>query len=419
MKIIVYPHELTIGGSQINAIDLAASVAAKGHNVIIYGTDGPLVPYIRELGLKFVKAIPFKYRPAPAKMAQLYALARCEKTDLIHTYEWPPCLDAYLGAGLFGRVPVLATILDMTLSPFIPPSLPLIMGTAELTEKAREIRPGPVWSIEPPIDTQRDHPGLDGSAFRQRLSLSDSDLLFVTVSRLAVDLKLDALVRAIDSIDLLASRFPVRLAIVGGGPAGDALLSRGNAVNARHGREVVSLVGEAGDPRSAYAAADVVLGMGSSALRALSIGRPLIVQGEEGFSRIFAPDTIHLFMQQGFYGHGNGKEGPDPLAAQIESLLADRVLREALGQIGRATVEANFSLEGMSKRLLDIYETVSSQRASFKLGEVASVLGKAFQRELHNHEPKRKRDRKSLESLKLRTAASGKWPPSDFHTATE
>src|SRR5690606_17149623 len=102
MKIIVAPHELIIGGSQINAIDLAAAVAAKGNEVIIYGTDGPLVPYIRERGLRYVKARPFRYRPAPPKVAQLMSLARREKADLIHTYEWPPCLDAYLGAGLFG-----------------------------------------------------------------------------------------------------------------------------------------------------------------------------------------------------------------------------------------------------------------------------------------------------------------------------
>ena len=50
----------------------------------------------------------------------------------------------------------------------------------------------------------------------------DDDLLVVTVSRLAIDLKLDALVQAIDAADLLAAT-PVRLAIVGDGPAEAAL----------------------------------------------------------------------------------------------------------------------------------------------------------------------------------------------------
>jgi glycosyltransferase involved in cell wall biosynthesis len=417
MKIIVYPHELSIGGSQINAIDLAASIAAKGNDVIIYGTDGPLVPYVRERGLKFVRAVDFKYRPAPPKIAQLYALARREKVDLIHTYEWPPCLDAYLGAGLVGRVPVLATILDMTLSPFVPPSLPLIMGTAELTEAGRKARPGPVWAIEPPIDIERDNPGIDASAFRRRLALGKGELLAVIVSRLAVDLKLDALVRAIDAVNVVADRYRVRLAIVGGGPAYEALFNRAEAVNARHGREVVTLLGEEGDPRPAYAAADIVLGMGSSALRALSIGRPLIVQGEGGFSRVFDADSVALFMHQGFYGIGDG--GSDNLAEQIGLLLADTGLREALGRMGRQIVEHNFSLEHMSARLLKVYETVVRQGAASKLPEVASVLGRAFQREFQNHVPRNKQHKRRIETAKLSAAANGSWPPADLDMVTQ
>ena len=43
MRIFVYTHDLSIGGSQINAIDLAAGVAAASHQVFVYGTAGPLV----------------------------------------------------------------------------------------------------------------------------------------------------------------------------------------------------------------------------------------------------------------------------------------------------------------------------------------------------------------------------------------
>jgi hypothetical protein len=100
LRVLVYPHELTIGGSQINAIDLAAGVAAAGHDVIIYGIPGPLVDYIEERGLRFLPARRLKYRPAPSRIAQLATIALREKVDLIHAYEWPPCLDAYYGAGL-------------------------------------------------------------------------------------------------------------------------------------------------------------------------------------------------------------------------------------------------------------------------------------------------------------------------------
>ena len=176
--------------------------------------------------------------------------------------------------------------------PYVPASVPLIMGTADLGGQARKVQKGGVWVIEPPIDVERDNPDIDGSAFRRRHHVSDEEFLIVSVSRLALDLKLDALVRAIDAVDLLASAHPLKLVLVGDGPARDALEMRANAVNSRIGREVVLLPGAEMDPRSAYAAADLVVGMGSSALRAMAIGRPLIVQGEKAFSEIFEPETV-------------------------------------------------------------------------------------------------------------------------------
>jgi L-malate glycosyltransferase len=50
------------------------------------------------------------------------------------------------------------------------------------------------------------------------------ELLVVTVSGLAIDLKLDALVHAIDAVDRLADRYPVRLVVIGDGEARDALV---------------------------------------------------------------------------------------------------------------------------------------------------------------------------------------------------
>lgn len=103
--------------------------------------------------------------------------------------------------------------------------------------------------------------------------------MIVIVSRLALDLKLDALVRAIDAVDVFAGSHPLKRVLVGDGPACDTLEMRAKAVNSRHGRDVVLLPGAHMDPRSAYAGANLVVGTGSSAFRAMAIGRPLIVQG--------------------------------------------------------------------------------------------------------------------------------------------
>ena len=408
MKLLVAPHELAIGGSQINAIDLAAGAADAGHDVLVYGVEGPLVDLIEQRGLEFVPARPLRYRPAPSRVAQLASLARRRRLDLIHGYEWPPCLDAFYGAHLLHRVPLVCTVLSMSVSPLVPRSIPLIMGTEALGEVARREHGAPVWVMEPPIDADADHPGIDGTAFRREHGVGDDELLIVTVSRLAVDLKLDALVRAIDAADLLAGAFPVRLVLVGDGPADEALRRRAAAVNARWGRHVVVFAGSLADPRPAYAAADVVVGMGSSALRAMSIGRPLVVQGERGFSKMFEPDTVPYFLDQGFWGLGDNEPGADLLARQLRTLLRDAELRARLGAFGRRTVEDRFSLRRATRQMLDIYDDVLALSRRTPAADLVLPAMRALRMEVDNHDPRLKRRRHESEHALL--AAAGQSP---------
>lgn len=411
MRLLIYPHDLAIGGSQINAIDLAAAVAAAGHEVIVYGIPGPLVAYIEQRGLRFIDARPLKYRPAPSRIAQLAWIAKRERLDLIHAYEWPPCLDAYYGAGLLGGVPVLCTGLGMTMMTMVPRCVPIIMGTAELGEEARARQSEPVWVIEPPIDTARDSPAVDGSAFRRACGVSGDDLLVVTVSRLSLDLKIDALVRAIDAAERLAHRHRVKLTIVGDGAAREALARRAAAVNARCGRQVVLLHGEEMDPRPAYAAADLVIGMGSSSLRAMAIGRPVIVQGEHAFSEIFEPATEGLFLKQGFYGIADAQAGVDRLAGQMDKLLGDPLLRRELGSFGHGVVTRRFSLDRAAKMQLEIYKQVLKRPIRRSLPEVMRTALDALKIELCNHDPRRKRSLRASVDHILLAAGAGAWPP--------
>src|ERR1700680_2468459 len=76
------------------------------------------------------------------------------------------------------------------------------------------------------------------------------------------------------------------------------------AANARAGRKVAVLTGELQDPRSAYAAANVVLGMGGSALRGMAFGKPLIVQGERGFWELVTLESTLTFLRPGWEGGG-------------------------------------------------------------------------------------------------------------------
>ena len=407
MRLVVYPHDLAIGGSQINAIDMAAAVRDAGHDVIVYGLRGPLEEYVAGRGLEFVPARPLRYRPAPSRIVQLRQLARHRRIDLIHAYEWPPCQDAYFGAHLIDRVPVVCTVLSMSVMDLVPRHVPLVMGTEALSAEARGTHRGPVWTLEPPIDTVGDHPGLDGDPFRRAHDVGDDDELLVTVSRLAIDLKLDALMQAIDAADVLARERRIRLVMVGGGEAHDQLAARAQAVNERHGRTVVTLPGPSLDPRSAYAAADVVVGMGSSSLRAMAVGRATVVQGERGFSEIMEPVTEALFLRQGFWGIGDGEPHADRLADQIRSLLDDPRRREELGRFGRRLVADRFSLERATGLILDIYAAVLSAPVRRHAADVLDAGWRAARLEVEMHDPRRKRERHRHRHARLEHARHG------------
>jgi L-malate glycosyltransferase len=410
VRLLVAPHDLGIGGSQINAIDLAAATAKAGHDVIVYGKPGPLVERIESHGLEFVPARPLRYLPAPSRIVQLATLARRKRLDLIHAYEWPPCLDAYFGAHLAGGVPLLCTVLSMSPSPYVPDSIPLVMGTAALAEQAERGHRAPVWALEPPVDTAADSPTTDGAPLRREMGIAAESPLVVTVSRLALELKLDALVDAIDAVGRLGGELPLTLLVVGEGPAGAALRARAEHVNRALGREAVKFAGALADPRPAYAAADVVLGMGGSSLRAMATGKPVIVQGERGFSRVFEPAARDYFLHHGLWGVGDGSPNAGRLAEQIGGLLTDTERRTELARYSRETVTDRFSLERAALIQLSIYDAVRHERPRRDWREAAGTAGRALRLEIDNHDPRRKRAQSAAEAARLAAAEA---PPAE------
>src|SRR5260370_17559318 len=47
VKVLVYPHAMEIGGSQLNALEIAAAVRDRGHEVTVVSRPGPLLKSVR------------------------------------------------------------------------------------------------------------------------------------------------------------------------------------------------------------------------------------------------------------------------------------------------------------------------------------------------------------------------------------
>lgn len=355
LRVLVYPHDLQIGGSQINAIEIAARLTRLGHQCILFGRWGPLVDRARDLGLEFVESPDPGRRPSLRVARVLASLVRERSIDIVHGYEWPPAIEAWLAARLSGAAAV-GTVMSMAVAPFIPRSLPLLVGTEQIAAVERENGRGKVAVLEPPVDVSENTPSISGATFRQHWGISESETCLVCVTRLAHEMKLEGVLAAIRAVGRLALTRPVRLVVVGGGPATGEVRTLANHINADLGRTAVILTGELADPREAYAAADVVLGMGGSALRGMAFGKALVVQGESGFWKLLSPDSVDQFLWTGWYGAGQDVDsGVDALCRELRPLLDYGTLRDELGRFGRQLVEARFSLDVAADRQVRVY----------------------------------------------------------------
>ncbi|MBA8792703.1 glycosyltransferase involved in cell wall biosynthesis [Friedmanniella endophytica] len=361
MRILVYPHDLEIGGSQLNAVEIAAEMAASGHEVAIFGRPGRLLDRIDELGLEFIEAPNPRRRPSPAVVRALSALVTDRGFEILHGYEWPPSLECWLAAVRHPSVRAVSTVMSMAVAPFIPQQLDLVVGTEQIAASERERGRRRVSVIEPPVDLRHadDCTTREVDTFHRTHDLDGTAVTVVIVARLVPELKLEGLLTAIDVVGAQRPGEPrAQLVVVGGGSAEAEVRTAAETANRRAGRAAVVVTGELKDPRPAYAAADIVLGMGGSALRAMAHHRPLIVQGEHGFWRTLTPESLLEFRWTGWYGVGAGRAtGADRLAAELIPLLRDPAGRARLGDLGRSLVEQHYSLQVAAQLQEQIYRS--------------------------------------------------------------
>ena len=132
-------------------------------------------------------------------------------------------------------------------------------------------------------------------------------------------------------------------------------------MKARLGREAVTLTGPMVDPRDAYVAADIVLGMGTSAQKGMAFAKPVVIQGERGYWETVTPAGMPQYLHHNFYGLGDGTDGAPRLAAIIAELAGDRGRWPELGEFGRKTALAIFSNEAAADRVLEICADVAGR----------------------------------------------------------
>jgi L-malate glycosyltransferase len=344
VKILVFVDHFTIGGVPINAIDLATElIRTHGHEVVLFGTPGPAVDLAQKRGIRFIAAPQAGGQPSLRRMAALRRAVRTEGIDMVQAWDWRACMDAFFGVHLPLRIPLVVCHATMELEHMLPRRVPTMYMTPELVDLARTDGRAPVAFLPVPTDLPAASQWADGRAFRSACGARSDDILIVTVSRLDNWIKSESIERTIAvTRELGRETSNIKFVIVGGGEAQAQLERLAQDANAALGRQAVVVFGEMADPRSAYAAADIVVGMGGSALRGMASSKPVIIVGKNGFAAKLDEHSQAGFLYRGMYGAGDGSNAG--LFHALRELGASAQSRAHHAAIAKTFVGQHFSL---------------------------------------------------------------------------
>lgn len=360
--VLVQLNSLELGGTQLNAIDMAKAVEAFGYESRVFGPLNTLPatgPNLFAVGAE--RGVPIEgYWPArnviPTRARALNKRFRAAGADIMHVYgTYGDPRSAYWGPCLVGQRPFVHTVYEMSVEPKVYRHTSLVIGTRYLEHELAR-RPGPTTLISPPVDVAADAPNaLIADAFRSSLGGLGNRLIVAVISRLDKDMKSYAIETAIRAMSRL-ERSDALLVVVGTGSDEERLKGIGDEVNATAEATLVHFTGAMSDPRPVYAAADIMLGMGSSAARSLAFARPLIVQGEGGTAEVFTDATSDSLFSRSFWSQAQQPQAEMRLAKALIELLDDSGRREQLGSLGRAFAIEHFSLTAMAAKLAGVYD---------------------------------------------------------------
>ncbi|WP_139209781.1 glycosyltransferase family 4 protein [Microlunatus flavus] len=357
LSVLVGLEGLALGGCPINALDLGRTLRARGHRVEVFAIDEQvktsLLPYAERSG--FTPTVLPQHAGTLERARQIRRLALESSADVVHVFG--PWLGRAATMAVAGATPRSAVVTNWMMEnvPYVPRRTPLVLGTRSLRDEAERMQGRHVWLMEPPVDLDADAADPEaGRRFRREVGIGDDELAVVVVGRVDAHLKEEGLGHAIDAVERLDLP-ALRLVVVGDGDAFERVAGRAAAANERLGRPAVVLTGSRQDPRPAYDAADVALGMGGSALRALAHARPLVVLGQNGYAATFDVGTREHFATEGFFGEEPVADPAGHLAHQLERLL-DPVHRAELAAFGHAEVQ-RYGLQAGADQLEALYRT--------------------------------------------------------------
>lgn len=369
-----YPH---LGGVESHVQSLSRELAARGHDVVVVTSrHDPTIPEeeifdgVRVVRVK-PRAIVLQTPVAPRIRGALEAL----RPEIVHAHSPPPLSAHYASEVAEARgMPFAITHhcdveLPLPFGRLVEAAYRRTLGASTLGRANRVIvttrtyaaTSRAVWRYNPvvipnAVDHRRFRPDIDGASIRERLGIPTDRPVVLLVGRIVPHKGIEHLIEA-------ARLVPEGLFLIGG--EGSSLEAMKRLARSLQVADRVRFLGRVSQARlpQLYAACDVFVlpsvsrleAFGIVALEAMATGKAVVVADIPGVREV---------IEDGRDGLLADPVNPQDLAAKIGRLFADPALRRELGRRGREKIEASFTIERVTDRILAVYESLAAGGAN-------------------------------------------------------
>lgn len=361
----LYPKEDYFTGAAIQLRELTLGLRARGHHVVVATRPSPMWRQkAEEAGIPYA-SLPMRHELDMRSVAGIIRLLREHGIQVVHCHKGRARTLALL-AGLFERIPVL--ILNRGVSFPLDPwnrlgyttdRVTAVVAVCESIKRglvAAGVAPEKIEIIYSGTDTDRFHPGVDGSRVRAEMGLAPEHFLVTQIGVRSWRGNDDVL----EAMSRLARAAPqARLLIVGAPPP--RITSLMEKARARGIEDVTRVIGHREDIPEILAASNVTvdasyagLGLTGSLRESLALETPVIGTNLEGIPELVLDGETGLLVPP---------RNPEALAQAILRIIENPTRAKAMARAGRKRVEALFSTRVKVEKTEALYSRLLAERA--------------------------------------------------------
>ncbi|MBR6708889.1 MAG: glycosyltransferase, partial [Clostridia bacterium] len=383
MKILMITMKMDIGGAETHILELCRELKQMGHTVTLVSNGGVYADALIAEGIEHVK-LPFDSKSPSSVLTAtrgLSCLLRERSFDLVHAHARIPGFICSLLRRRFGFRFVTTAHLNFSVNPLWrrlsnwgERCMAVSGDIGDYLVREYGYNRDCIHLTINGIDTEKYSADTEYRSLLEEFGLPTGDerRRLVYVSRLDAD-RADPAYRIVRSAEQLNEQIPDLDIIIGGGGTEYAAIRRmADDVNARIGRQLITMTDNRPDVHRIAAAADVFVGVSRSALEAMAAEKPVILAGNQGSLGILDESNLAAGIETNFCCRGCPQATEETLLRDITALFAENeATRRARGAWGRQIILEQYTAARMARDYVAMYErTLAHPAPDLGNGEV-------------------------------------------------